>query len=166
VAIISSTPYTVTNNIMRVSAYVLLAAFATSSPSSAFTPCSLYTAHQQTHQRTTTSRSAKDEKPSKQGAAEGSAKEAAAAATGTGLSASKAVPFVAPLAALAAGRQAMTKRELIRQEQIITEADLARIKKELANTDTAISVRVYDQMLAVALHLNWEQYRLENVVPD
>eukprot|EP00977_Amphora_coffeiformis_P004789 scaffold1033_cov171-Amphora_coffeaeformis.AAC.6 len=119
---------------MRVSAYVLLAAFATSSPSSAFTPCSLYTAHhQQTNQRTTTSRFAKDEKPSKQGAA----KEAAAA--GTGLSASKAVPFVAPLAALAAGRQAMTKRDLIRQEQIITEADLARIKKELANTDTAIS---------------------------
>ena len=121
---------------MRVSSYVLLVAFATSSPSSAFTPCSLYRTapHQQQTNKRKTRRFAKDEKTTGEGAAPAAPK---------GVPVGKAIPFVAPLAALAAGRQAMEKRELIQQERAITEADLARIKDDLVDTETAIQVRCF-----------------------
>jgi hypothetical protein len=66
----------------------------------------------------------------------------AEAATGAGIAASKAVPFLAPVAALVAGRQALIKRDVLREQEAITAKDLNRIQKDLANADTTISVRL------------------------
>ena len=66
---------------------------------------------------------------------------AAKTAASTSFTVSKAVPFLAPVAALVAGRQALTKRDVLREQEAITAKDLSRIQKDLANADTTISVR-------------------------
>lgn len=130
---------------MKVSSYVILALWVTSSPVAAFTP-----QFSDTRSATQTRIFAEQEQASEVGgtlaatdttsAAPETATEAAA---GAGVSASKAVPFLAPIAALAAGRQALAKRDIVKEQVAITEKDLQRIRKDLSNVDTTISVRIH-----------------------
>jgi hypothetical protein len=50
---------------------------------------------------------------------------------------------LAPFAALVAGRQALLRRDEVREQIAITENDLNKIKSDLANADTLISVSSY-----------------------
>ena len=141
---------------MKVSSAVIIALWATSSPATAFTPPQLSTANTNTHRRTTRifaeegnaaaseAASAASEAASSSEAAAGTAEaaaEAAATVAGAGISTSQAVPFLAPIAALVAGRQSLIKRDIVREQVALTEKDLARIKKDLRNVDINISVR-------------------------
>lgn len=133
---------------MKVSSAAIIALWATSSPATAFTPLQLYAANTNTHRRTTrifaeegnAAASEAANAVSEAGAAEAAA-EAAATVAGAGISTSKAVPFLAPIAALVAGRQSLIKRDIVREQVALTEKDLARIKKDLRNVDINISVR-------------------------
>jgi hypothetical protein len=47
-----------------------------------------------------------------------------------------------PLVALVAGRQALLRREVVREQVAITENDLNKIKSDLASAETFISVSI------------------------
>ena len=140
---------------MRFSSHVIFALWATSSPATAFTPLfasrtsgnsRIRTFAEQPFEGQKSAQPNADATSTEVAAAESASVPTAEAAAGAGLGAGELAPFLAPIAALVAGRQALTKRDLIREQVAVTEKDLERIKKDLANTDTIISVRLAEAL--------------------
>lgn len=109
----------------------MLAVYATASTAAAFHPSSHVSRHSKT-------RLFADDKQSGGNTTPASA-AAETAASGASLG-TVVTSIAAPLAALAAGRQALTSRDQLRDEVAVSEKDLSRIKKDLKRTDTLASV--------------------------